>query len=150
MPAAGLERRQVLGVAQRLELVVQRLLAGGEVGRLRSSRVVAANDACCIWVLKQSSPTTPPSSTRLTSVTNGIRGRADPTTVRYDGQPGALDRGLGAAAATARGAGAAGVLMLLARGRWAVLMRSTARSRTEAARGFGGDLRVVGLLGTRG
>ena len=38
-----------------------------------ASSEVAANDACCIWVLKQSSPTTPPSSTRLTRVTNGIR-----------------------------------------------------------------------------
>ena len=38
-----------------------------------SSRAVAAKEACCIEVLNSSSPMTPPSSTRLTSITNGIR-----------------------------------------------------------------------------
>ena len=101
----------MLGVAQVLQLVVEGLLAGGEVVGLGLSEV-AANDACCIWVLKQSSPTTPPSSTRLTRVTNGIR--AARTRRRgYDGQPGPGDARPRRAAARRSRSWRAGVLMLL-------------------------------------
>ena len=82
----------MLRVAEVLELVVQRLLRAARLLDWVSSEV-AANDACCIWVLKQSSPTTPPSSTRLTRVTNGIGRRG--TRRGYDGEPGPGDGVLG-------------------------------------------------------
>ena len=89
----GLQRHP-LRVAQLVELHAQRLLAGGQGVGLGPRSDDAANDACCMEVLKRSSPTMPPTSTRLTSVTNGTRG-ARVRTRGHDGEARLVDGLLG-------------------------------------------------------
>ena len=145
MPAAWAWAAEVLGVAQLLQLVVEGLLAGGEVVGLGLQRGGRERRLLHLGVEAEQ----PDDAAEQHQADQGHErhpGRADPAP-GYDGQPGPGDALLGQPRRAARGAGGRGVLMLLLP--WS-LMRSTARSRTEAARGFVATSSASASLGAAG